>query len=70
MKCMYCQGIMERKTAPFHIDRKGYHLMFDSVPAWICSQCSEVYFEAAEVDTMQDVMQVLDKKTEQFAVAS
>ena len=70
MKCMYCQGIMERKTTPFQIDRKGYHLMFDSVPAWVCSQCGEVYFEEAEVDTMQDVMQTLDKKTERFAIAS
>jgi YgiT-type zinc finger domain-containing protein len=70
MKCMYCQGVMERKTAPFHVDRKGYHLVLDSVPAWVCTQCGEVYFEEAEVDVMQDVMQLLDKKTKQLAVVS
>jgi YgiT-type zinc finger domain-containing protein len=65
---MYCQGVMERKTASFHVDRKGYHLVLDSVPAWVCTQCGEVYFEEAEVDVMQDVMQLLDKKTKQLAV--
>ena len=33
MKCLYCQGTMERGTAPFHIDRKGYHLILDTIPA-------------------------------------
>jgi len=45
MRCMYCQGRMERGTAPFHIDRKGYHLLFDRIPAWVCSQCGEVYLK-------------------------
>ena len=70
MKCMYCQGVMERKAAPFHVDRKGYHLVLASVPAWVCTQCGEVYFEEAEVDVMQDVMQLLDKKTKLLAVVS
>ena len=36
MKCLYCQGTMERGTAPFHIDRKGYHLILDTIPALVC----------------------------------
>ena len=26
MRCMHCRGTMTRTHAPFHIDRKGYHL--------------------------------------------
>ncbi len=70
MKCLYCQGEMERGTAPFHADRKGYHLMLDAVPAWVCSQCGEVYFEEAEVDAIQDVMRSLDETTERLTVIS
>lgn len=33
MKCMHCQGIVERGIAPFHIDRNGYHLVLDRIPA-------------------------------------
>jgi YgiT-type zinc finger domain-containing protein len=62
---------MERKTAPFQINRKGYyHLVLDAVPAWVCKQCGEVYFEETEVDSIQAVLQDLDKRTEKLAVAA
>jgi len=60
---------MERRTAPFHIDRKGYHLLFDKIPAWVCSQCGEVYFEEVEVDSIQAVIPVVDEQVERLAVS-
>ena len=51
MKCMYCQAEMKRGTLPFHIDRKGIHLSLDEIPAWVCPQCGEAYFEEKEVDS-------------------
>jgi YgiT-type zinc finger domain-containing protein len=59
---------MVRGTAPFHIDRKGYHLLFDRIPAWVCSQCGEVYFEEVEVDSIQAVIRALDEQVEKLAV--
>ncbi|MFH0926386.1 MAG: YgiT-type zinc finger protein, partial [bacterium] len=50
MKCIHCQGIMKKGTAPVHIDRKGCHLTLDNVPAWICSQCGEALFEENAVN--------------------
>jgi YgiT-type zinc finger domain-containing protein len=69
MKCMHCKGKMEYTTAPFQIDRKGYHLMLDSVPAWVCNQCGEVYFEETEVEAIQEVLKSLDERTEKLAAA-
>jgi YgiT-type zinc finger domain-containing protein len=63
MKCMHCKGGMKRKTAPYHIDRKGYHLVLDAVPAWVCAQCGEAYFEESDVDSIQNVIQTLDQQT-------
>ena len=60
MKCVYCQGEMKRGIAPFHVDRNGYHLLLDAVPAWVCVQCGESYFEEAEVDSIQDAIRGLD----------
>ena len=68
MKCIHCKGEMERKTAPFQVDRKGYHLMFDAIPAWVCSQCGEAYFEEAEVEAIQEVLKTVDERTEKLAV--
>lgn len=67
MKCMYCQGEMRRGSAPFHVDRKGYHLLLDAVPAWVCSQCGESYFEEPEVDSIQEAIRALDTQATKLA---
>lgn len=67
MKCMYCQGEMVRGTAPFHIDRKNVHVSLDGVPAWVCGQCGEVYFEEAEVNAVQDIASAVDEQTRKLA---
>jgi YgiT-type zinc finger domain-containing protein len=69
MKCVYCKGEMELKSSPFHVDRKGYHLVLDTVPAWICTQCGEAYFEESEVDVIQDILTRLDEGTQKLSVA-
>lgn len=66
MKCMHCNGQMRRATAPFHVDRHGYHLVLDVVPAWVCSQCDETYFEQREVDAIQGAIQALDQQAEEL----
>jgi len=55
MKCIHCHGEMVRNVAPFHVDRKGYHLLLDAVPAWVCSQCGEAYFEESEVQSVDEL---------------
>lgn len=67
MNCIYCQGQMKRGSAPFHVDRKGYHLVFDTVPAWVCEQCGEAYFEEREVNAMQTAIQGLDQQARQLS---
>ena len=69
MECMYCKGKMKRGTSPFHIDRKGYHLVFDSVPAFVCEQCGEVYFDEPQVDSIQDAIRAVDVQAEKIVVA-
>jgi len=69
MKCVHCQGEMQKGQAPFHVDRKGCHLLLDSVPAWICSQCGEVYFEESEVDAIQDLIKSVEQGAESLIAA-
>jgi YgiT-type zinc finger domain-containing protein len=62
MNCIYCQGIMKKGTAPLNIDRKECHVTLDNIPAWICGQCGEAYFEENEVSAVQDLINVIDQK--------
>jgi len=64
MDCVHCKGRMERSTAPFSIDRKGYHILWEAVPAWVCTQCGEAYFEAREVEAIQRALESLDRQSE------
>ncbi len=67
MKCLHCNGRMKKSAAPFHIDRKGYHLSLDAVPAWICMQCGEPLFEEREVRAIQRLLNQIDKQTGNLA---
>lgn len=70
MTCLYCQGTMVRGAAPFHIDRKGYHLILDTIPAWVCPQCGEAYFEETAVEAIQQVIHAVDKHTAYLALSA
>ena len=68
MKCVYCQGVMKKGTAPLHIDGKGCHLTLDNITAWVCTQCGEAYFEEAEVNAVQEMVKVIDQKAQSLVV--
>lgn len=70
MKCMHCQGQMKKQAAPFHIDRKDYHLTLDAVPAWVCQQCGEPYFDEPQVDSIQDIIRVVEDRAKRLSAAA
>ena len=45
MKCLLCNGEMEKAAVAYSVDRKGYHLFIEKFPAYVCSQCGEKYFD-------------------------
>ncbi len=63
MECYHCKGRMVKGNAPFSVDRQGYHLGWDSIPAWVCTQCGEAFFEENEVAKIQKALQQLDHET-------
>ncbi|MBI3189454.1 MAG: YgiT-type zinc finger protein [Ignavibacteriales bacterium] len=67
MKCTHCNGTLKKKTAPYHVDRNGYHLILDTLPAWVCSQCGEPFFEEKEVDSIQEAVRGLDHQLSKLA---
>jgi YgiT-type zinc finger domain-containing protein len=62
MECLSCQGTMQWKTAPFSIDRNGYHINWDAISAWVCKDCGEAIFEAKAVDLIQTALNRLDQE--------
>jgi YgiT-type zinc finger domain-containing protein len=60
MECLHCKGEMKPGTAPFSIDRRGYHLHWDAIPAWVCKQCGGPFFETREVADIQRALDTVD----------
>jgi len=70
MTCTQCRSTLRRGAAPFHVDRKGYHLQFDAVPSWVCPQCGEVLLNETEVDTIQQAIESVDRSAERLHLAA
>lgn len=62
MKCLFCNGEMEKTSVSYSVDRKGYHIYIEKIPALECVQCGERYFEEAEVKAIQDMIQSFEDK--------
>jgi YgiT-type zinc finger domain-containing protein len=60
MKCLHCQGELQRGNTTYTINRRGYHVIIDDVPAWICSQCGEPLFDERQVDAIQQLVRKMD----------
>ncbi len=54
---------MVKGAAPFSVDRKGYHISWESIPAWVCTQCGEALFEENAVIHIQKALQQIDYET-------
>ena len=69
VECLHCKGRLVKGTAPFSVDRSGYHLHWDAIPAWVCTQCGESLFEGREVDVIQNAIKALDRENEKLLAA-
>ena len=63
MKCFMCKGDTERKLVNYLIDIDKKIIIIKEVPANVCKQCGERYFD-------DDVMQNLEKIIEDIKNAS
>jgi len=70
MRCLLCHGEMEKSTVSYTIDRKGYHLFVKEIPAYVCSQCGEKYFDEKEVEAIQNMIKALEEKMQDILIAA
>jgi YgiT-type zinc finger domain-containing protein len=66
MECFHCRGKLVRRTVNYTANRKGYHLIIDDVPAWICEQCGEPLFDESTVDAIQEMLRQVDEQLQKL----
>ncbi len=62
MECYYCKGELKEGVVPYFVKRKGYQIVIDRVPAYVCSQCGEYLFREKEVDLIQEIISAMEQK--------
>ena len=68
MECLYCKGTLVRRSVSYTTSRKGYHLILDDLPAWVCEQCGEPLFSEKTVDAIQEMLREVDGRMERLDV--
>ena len=59
MRCLRCQGPVEKGTAPVRLEGEGYRLAWEQVPAWVCTRCELAYFEPDQVETVRQTLRAM-----------
>lgn len=61
---------MERSMSTHTVDRKGYHLFIEEIPAYVCTQCGQKYFDEEEVEAIQKLIQAVETGIEEIRAVS
>lgn len=67
VECLHCKGTLVQQRVSYTVTRKGYHLIIDDVPAWVCEQCGEPLFDEETVDAIQEMLCEVDARLEKLA---
>jgi YgiT-type zinc finger domain-containing protein len=70
MEWLYCTGELVREMVSYSANRKGYHLIIDDVPVWVCQQCGQPLFDEKTIDAIQDMLRQVDGRLEKLTALS
>lgn len=70
-KCEFCAGAMEQRRVLARFRYKEETLYIENVPAWVCKQCGEQYFDAPVYKRLEQIAQQRERiqKTISFPLA-
>ena len=69
MECLCCRGTLVHERVSYTATRKGYQLIVDDVPAWVCEQCGEPLYDEKTVDAIQEVLQGVDTRLQKSTLS-
>jgi YgiT-type zinc finger domain-containing protein len=67
MECPHCRGTLKVGKTSYTVNRNGYHLIIDDVPALICEQCQEPMFTEDAVRLVQQMVRALDARRKELS---
>lgn len=53
--CAFCEGKVEHRRIRARFHFKGQTIYVENVPAWVCVQCGEQYFDAPVYKRLEEI---------------
>jgi len=60
-RCEFCTGEMEQRRVLARFRFKGETIYIENVPAWVCNNCAEQYFDAPVYKRLEQIAQQRDQ---------
>lgn len=54
--CNVCHGHVKHTTTTYTQEYEGRLIIVENVPAWVCEQCGETYFDPEVVERIQNLI--------------
>lgn len=67
MECPYCHGALKAGTTSYTVNRNGYQLIIDELPALICEQCRKPLYSEDAVRLVQQMVRTLDARHKELS---
>jgi YgiT-type zinc finger domain-containing protein len=55
-RCNLCEGKLTQQSVAYTQFFEGHFVIIEYVPAWVCEQCGEIYYDPEVVDRIQQLI--------------
>lgn len=70
MECIMCKGLTEKKTVNYILDLDNTIIIIKDVPANVCKQCGERYFDNDVMENLEKIVNNLRTVSTEMSVVS
>lgn len=70
MECFVCKGDLEEKKVNYVVDLEGTIIIIKGVPAKVCMQCSEQYFDDETAQNIEKIVNQLKQLSTEVTIVN
>ena len=70
MSCFVCKGNLENKKVNYVVDLENTIIIIKEVPARVCTQCGEQYFDDETAENIEKIVNQLKKLAAEVTIVN
>lgn len=70
MSCFVCKGNLENKKVNYVVDLENTIIIIKEVPARVCTQCGEQYFDDETAENIEKIINQLKKLAAEVTIVN